>query len=114
MKTLILVRHAKSDWTHEGLTDLERPLNERGKKDAPEMAKRTKERISNIDLMVASSAKRAKKTARYFGEEYKYDKDNIRIEPKLYEDIASAYDEVILTLPDKAGTVAFFAHSPTI
>ncbi len=114
MKTLILVRHAKSDWSHDGLEDWERPLNDRGKKDAPEMAKRTKERISKIDLMVASHAKRAKKTARAFAEEYGYDKEDIRIESKLYEDVTTAYDEVILTLPDDADVVAFFAHSPTI
>lgn len=111
---MILVRHAKSDWSGEGLEDWERPLNSRGKKDAPEMAKRTKEKVDKIDLMVSSHAKRAKKTARYFAEEYGYGKDDIRIEPKLYEDLTSAYDEVILTLPDKADTVAFFAHSPTI
>jgi len=114
MKTLILVRHAKSDWSHEGLGDLERPLNERGKKDAPEMAKRTKKQIPKIDLIVSSNAKRARKTAKYFAEEYKYDKDDIRVEPKLYQDVPSAYAEVILSLPGKADTVAFFAHSPTI
>src|SRR5437764_76560 len=114
MKTLILVRHAKSDWSHEGLSDLERPLNERGKKDAPEMANRTRKRISKIDLMVTSNAKRAKKTAKAFAEEYKYDKEAIQVEPKLYEDVASAYADVILSLSDKVETVAFFAHSPTI
>jgi phosphohistidine phosphatase len=114
MKTLILVRHAKSDWSHEGLGDLERPLNERGKKDAPEMAKRTRKRIHKLDLMVSSNARRAKKTAKYFAEEYKYRKEDIRVEPKLYEDVPSAYAEVILSLSDKTDTVAFFAHSPTI
>lgn len=114
MKTLIFVRHAKSDWSHEGLQDWERPLNDRGKKDAPEMAKRTKERIPKIDLMVSSHAKRAKKTAKYFAEEYKYAKDDIRVEPKLYEDVTGAYNEVIFSLPDDVDTVAFFAHSPTI
>ena len=78
------------------------------------MAKRTKERISKIDLIVSSHARRAKKTAKAFADEYGYDKDDIRIDSKLYEDVTSAYDEVILTLPDKADTVAFFAHSPTI
>ena len=114
MKTLLLVRHAKSDWSHAGLSDLERPLNERGKKDAPEMAKRVKEKIKEIDLFVSSPAKRARKTAKYFAEEYKYDKDDIQIEPQLYEDVTSAYDAVIEALPDKHDTVAFFAHSPTI
>lgn len=50
MKTLIVIRHAKSSWSNLGQDDAERPLNERGKKDAPEMAKRLKERGLKIDL----------------------------------------------------------------
>lgn len=114
MKTLILVRHAKSDWSGEGLTDKERPLNDRGKRDAPEMAKRTRKRISTVDLFVSSDAKRARKTAYAFAEAYGVNKNDVRIEPTLYEDFTSAYDEVIKALPGSAGTVAFFAHSPTI
>lgn len=114
MKTLILVRHAKSDWSHEGLSDKERPLNDRGKRDAPEMAKRTRKRTSTIDLFVSSDAKRARKTAYAFAKEYGVNKEDVRIEPTLYEDFTSAYDEVIKALPEKANTVAFFAHSPTI
>jgi len=44
MKTLLLIRHAKSSWDQPGLSDFDRPLNERGKKDAPVMAKRVKEK----------------------------------------------------------------------
>ena len=64
MKTLILVRHAKSSWDAPGLSDIDRPLNERGKKDAPEMANRLKARKLHIDLFVSSTAKRASKTAK--------------------------------------------------
>lgn len=78
------------------------------------MAKRTKEKIKHIDLLVSSHAKRARKTAKYFGEEYGIDKDDIQIEPTLYEDRTSAYDDVIASLPNKHDTVALFAHSPTI
>ncbi len=114
MKTLILVRHAKSSWDSEGLTDKERPLNERGKADAPEMAKRLKKRIPAIDLFVSSDAKRAKKTGKYFAEEYGVAKEAIQIEPTLYEDVTSAYEKVITSIPDEYNTIAFFAHSPTI
>ncbi|HVF96354.1 MAG TPA: histidine phosphatase family protein [Flavisolibacter sp.] len=114
MKTLILVRHAKSDWGNETLTDAERPLNDRGKRDAPEMAKRTRKKLPGIDLLVASAAKRAKKTALLFAEEYKYAKEDIRIEPTLYEAPVAAYTAVLVSLPDKADTVALFAHNPTI
>ena len=66
MKTLLLVRHAKSSWDNFQLADFERPLNDRGKKDAPVMAKKIKERKIKIDRFVSSPAKRAKKTATIF------------------------------------------------
>ena len=70
MKQLILVRHAKSDWGNPGLDDIDRPLNERGKKDAPAMAKRLLDKEVKIELIVSSPAKRAAKTARFFAEVY--------------------------------------------
>ena len=96
------------------MADKERPLNDRGKRDAPDMAKRTRKRIPAVDLFVSSDAKRARKTAYAFAEEYGLGKDDVRIEPTLYEDFTSAYDEVIKALPEETNTVAFFAHSPTI
>jgi phosphohistidine phosphatase len=56
MKTLLLIRHAKSSWNEPGLSDFERPLNDRGKKDAPEMAERLKEKGLKIDLIVSTKA----------------------------------------------------------
>ncbi|MBK8311908.1 MAG: histidine phosphatase family protein [Chitinophagaceae bacterium] len=58
MKTLILVRHAKSDWGNPSLSDFDRPLNERGKRDAPVMAKRLLDKKIKIDQIIASPAKR--------------------------------------------------------
>ena len=66
MKTLLLIRHAKSSWDEPGISDFDRPLNERGKKDAPIMAKRVKEKAIELDHLISSPAKRAKKTAKYF------------------------------------------------
>ena len=74
MKTLILVRHAKSSWDAVGLEDFERPLNERGKEDAPLMAKRLKDKKIKPDIFLSSPAKRALKTARYFGKEFGFGK----------------------------------------
>ena len=68
MKTLIVVRHAKSSWAEPGLSDFDRPLNERGKKDGPNIAKRLKKRNIAIDLFVSSPAKRAKRTADLFAD----------------------------------------------
>jgi phosphohistidine phosphatase len=66
MKTLILVRHAKSSWKNISLDDFDRPLNKRGKKDAQLMGKKLKERQVVPDLILSSPAKRARKTAKAF------------------------------------------------
>jgi phosphohistidine phosphatase len=114
MKKLIVVRHAKSSWAEEGLSDIDRPLNDRGKKDAPEMARRLKEKDIKIDLFISSPAKRAKRTACYFAKEYKVDKKNIVLLDKLYTaDLESFYD-AIQRLSNDEKTVALFSHNPGI
>ena len=66
MKTLLLVRHAKSSWDLATLNDFDRSLNERGKKDAPVMAQRLLDRKIDINTFVSSPAKRAKKQQNFF------------------------------------------------
>lgn len=114
MKTLIIVRHAKSSWANEGQADIERPLNDRGKKDAPEMAKRVKEKLEKIDLLVSSPAKRAHKTAKLFAEELGIDKDKIQIAKDLYEAAPQSFYAVVSTLPNDASSVVLFSHNPGI
>ena len=114
MKTLILVRHAKSSWDQVGLSDFERPLNERGKKDAPEMAKRLKEKGIKIDLVISSPAKRAHKTAKYFADEFDIKKDDIKLIEELYIASTAAFSSAISQLDDKYDTVALFSHNPGI
>ena len=113
MKTLLIIRHAKSDQSFFG-NDFERPLNERGKKDAPEMAKRLLDRDINIDAFVASPAKRAKRTAELFCETYKQNTGDIVFISALYHAPAREFYEVIKTLDDKLDTIAIFAHNPGI
>ncbi|HYH14848.1 MAG TPA: phosphoglycerate mutase family protein [Flavisolibacter sp.] len=114
MKTLLVVRHAKSSWERFDQPDIERPLNDRGKKDAPEMAQRLKEKNIKVDLFVSSPAKRAKKTAKLFAEEYKVDKDDILIREELYEPRVDNFYNVAISLPDKANVIALFSHNPGI
>jgi phosphohistidine phosphatase len=114
MKTLIVVRHAKSSWDNEGLDDKERPLNDRGNKDAPEMAKRLRKKDIQIDLLVSSPAKRAFRTARYFAEEFKFSKKDIISTEKLYDAGKENFYDVIAKLDDKIKTVAVFSHNPGI
>lgn len=114
MKTVIAVRHAKSSWDVIGQKDFDRTLNERGKRDAPEMAQRLKEKGLKIDLFVSSPAKRAKKTATYFADAFKTDKDDIALMDMLYEAPMEAFYEVIRGLNNKHDVVALFAHNPGI
>ncbi|WP_462254867.1 SixA phosphatase family protein [Ferruginibacter sp.] len=113
MKTLLIIRHAKSDQSFFG-NDFERPLNDRGKKDAPLVAKRLLDRNIAIDAFVASPAKRAKKTAELFCETYKKNEEGIIFISSLYHAPADVFYEVIKQLDDNFNTVAVFAHNPGI
>ena len=113
-KILLLVRHAKSSWDDASLTDFERPLNERGKKDAPEMAKRLNSKKIKIDAFVSSPAKRARQTCKYFTKEFDPKKKNIVREAKLYEADEQSFYEVIEGFKDKWDSVAVFSHNPGI
>jgi phosphohistidine phosphatase len=109
-KKLLLVRHGKSDWGNLDLKDFDRPLNKRGKENAPEMAERLLERGFNFDLIVSSPAKRAKSTAKYFAEAYKV--NQIQFEESIYEANTTALLKVVNGLDDAANTVIMFGHNP--
>jgi phosphohistidine phosphatase len=112
LKTLILVRHAKSDWGDPSLSDIDRPLNQRGKKDAPEMAKRLKERNLGLDAFITSPAKRARKTAQVFFKEFELKKERFIEEPGLYGASEAEFYEVIKNVKDKFDCIALFSHNP--
>lgn len=112
MKTLLLIRHAKSSWDQPGLSDFDRPLNEKGKKDAPLMAKRVKEKGIELDQLISSTAKRARKTARYFAEEFGFKKEDIKLVEELYGANQTEFLQTIKDINDKYNTVALFSHNP--
>jgi phosphohistidine phosphatase len=114
MKTLLLIRHAKSSWDAPGLSDADRPLNDRGKKDAPEMAKRLKKRNLSIDQFISSTAKRARKTAKYFAEEYDVKKDSIKEVEDLYMATTPGFIKTIEDTRNKHDVIALFSHNPGI
>src|ERR1700690_3166325 len=114
MKTLLLIRHAKSSWDNVVLPDFERPLNERGKHDAPLMAKRIKDRKIEINAFVSSPAKRAKKTAEIFMNVFDKEVEKLISIPSLYEATLEKFYDVVENLKDKYDTVALFAHNPGI
>lgn len=112
MKTLFLVRHAKSSRDDPSLPDRKRPLNDRGLHDAPEMGKRLSKNGAKPDLLVSSPALRALTTAQLIADEIGYPRKKIVTEERLY---ASSPDEllaVIRSLDDKLSRVMLFGHNP--
>ena len=83
MKRLFLVRHAKSSWDDPSLDDMDRPLNNRGKRNAPEMGIRLRKQGIIPDLLISSPAKRAHTTAKSISEEIGYPKKKIVIDDRL-------------------------------
>jgi|SRR5215831_15622112 len=114
MKSVILVRHAKSSWDAPGIPDIDRPLNDRGKHDCPMMAKRLLEKKVTIDAFLSSPARRAKKTATLFAEEYKIEKDKLILIPELYQAEPQTFYAVIAQAPSHADHIALFSHNPGI
>lgn len=92
-------------------TDFERELNERGLKDAPMMGKRLAKREINIDLVIASTAKRAAQTAELIAAEIKYSSKNIQWFDKLYHAQPSVIQDVILETDDQYQTIVIVCHN---
>lgn len=112
MKTLILVRHAKSSWQEPGISDRLRPLNRRGQRDAPEMGRRLAERGVQIDMAVTSPATRAVLTARAVLPHLGYAWDDVSENELIYEASAATLMDVIRALDDRADTAMLFGHNP--
>ncbi len=112
MKKLFLVRHAKSSWDFNELTDLERPLNKRGRRDAPFMAKLLSQQGVSPDLIITSPANRTLTTAKFFSESFNYDFNNIFVETKLYEASLDEIQDVICEIGNSFNNVMVFAHNP--
>lgn len=112
MKTLILVRHAKSSWKDSGLKDIERPLNSRGKRDAPFMANLLKKTEFKAELYISSTAVRAATTAKKFAEINDYPEEEIFFSEELYEAFPSEILNVIQSADDRYSSIILFAHNP--
>ncbi len=112
MKTLLVIRHAKSSWDHPGLKDIDRPLNERGLRDAPVMAARTAKAFPDMQRLVSSPAVRALSTARYFQAAWKPGQAELLVDPDIYEACTDTLLGIIRSFPDWIHTVALFGHNP--
>jgi len=102
VKQLYLIRHAKSSWSDPIRSDFDRPLNKRGKRDAPFMGQRLAAAQICPDLIISSSAKRARKTARLIASEIDYDKEAIRFMDELY---GAGHIELLAIINDIKNTV---------
>ncbi len=113
-RTIVMIRHAKSSWANPLQSDFERPLTDRGKNDAEDMGKRLRKNEIKPDLIISSTAKRTRQTAKRIAKELGYDEEKIRWEEKLYHCIPSVFEELLYEVDGKAKTVAIVAHNPGI
>lgn len=113
MKSVLLIRHAKSSWNFD-VADFDRPLNDRGKSDAPDMAERLLKKGVKIDAFISSPAKRAVSTANAFAEVYSFKVEKLITIPSLYEAVPEVFLKVIENLDDEYKRIAIFSHNPGI
>lgn len=112
MKSLLMIRHAKSSWNDPRLKDFDRPLNSRGTRNAPMMAKRLKAVGMVPDLIIASPARRAQDTARAMAEVWGLEQPDLSLEPSLYHASATEILSVIQQAPEFVSRLALFGHNP--
>ena len=113
MKKLILMRHAKSSWEHPTLSDHQRPLNPRGKRDAPRMGAFIEGEGIDIDVILCSTAQRTRETLALFLEEYTFEGEIDFIE-QLYHAGLRDYLEVLAELSGDVETAMLIGHNPTM
>jgi phosphohistidine phosphatase len=112
VKKLFLVRHAKSSWSFPELDDFERPLNKRGKRDAPFMGKLLKEKKIKPDLLLSSPAVRAYITARTIAGEIKYPVKKLQTNELLYHGSIKELIVSIKKTDKKNNSLMVFGHNP--
>ncbi len=106
------MRHAKSSWDEPEISDFDRTLNDRGRKDAPDMGKRLLATGFVPQLIVSSTAKRARKTAGLVAEQIQYDTKKIEYESDIYEADISDLIHIIRNFSDEYTRVMMVGHNP--
>ncbi len=114
MKTLILVRHAKSSWDEPHLADYERKLNNRGLRDAPFMGEKLKERNVMPDLILSSPAVRAYRTACFFAEALNYPINKLLKKELIYDKGPRDILNLINRQDDNINTIMLIGHNPDL
>lgn len=111
-KRLLICRHAKSSWHDATLSDIDRTLNSRGERDAPEMGRRLGKRGIQPDLIMASPAVRAQATAAIYAAQLGYLLENIRINTAQYAATVPGLLAVLREVEPQFGTVMMVGHNP--
>lgn len=114
MKSLFLLRHAKSSWSESGVSDQQRPLNKRGERDAPFMGEKFRQRGENLDLILTSPALRARHTAELFANACGYSAEDIIEESELYLAGQRSVESVIAIQDDANESIMLVFHNPGI
>jgi len=113
MKNLILIRHAKSSWDAP-LKDIDRPLEQRGIKDAHLVSTSCIKFIPKTFLIWSSTAKRASETALIFGQNFSYPLENIVFKEELYTFDHQTLEKIVKTIPDSYDNIILFGHNEAI
>lgn len=114
MKNLLLIRHAKSSWDEPVPSDRDRPLNARGKRDAPLMGALLRERGLKPDLIVCSPAVRARKTAKLIGKAVGYAPEDVRVDERVYLQGVSGLMDLVTSLADGFERIYLIGHNPDL
>lgn len=109
-RRLVLVRHAKSAWP-DGVPDADRPLADRGHREAPEIGRWLRANVPEVDLVVCSTAKRAKQTWKHMASELPGD-TKVRRDERVYAAPVKVLLSVVRELPGEARTVVLVGHNP--
>lgn len=113
MKTLYIVRHAKSSWDYPDLSDHDRPLLEKGKKRIKKIIDYILGKNIQVDYIISSSAVRALETARFLARAMKYPVDQIKIDPQVYHANAEKLKDQFFDLSEQYKSVMIIGHNPT-
>jgi len=114
MKTLILVRHAKTEPIHSKITDRERNLLNRGVNDAHMVSLKLLDKKIIPDLIISSPANRAIETAEIFADNFDYSKNKILIKELIYDHYTTNdFIKMLSKIPDKHQKVMVFGHNPS-
>ena len=113
MKTLLLMRHAKSSWKESNIPDHDRPLNRRGKHDAPLMGKLLRDQKMNLDLIISSTAVRAETTANLIAKAIRY-KGKIILDKSIYDAEPMDLLTLLSNSSDEYNNILLVGHNPTM